>query len=174
MVGQDPWYIGSWTHQAPRRLHPAPESLKEMGWSCCQDAWQSSTETASLWWTMGRKAYSWRSKEEIWRLSQALAADLPVWRSAVLSGARLAESKRIQESKNKRAIRKVRAASAASKVPSHPCPTCGRFFKSRAGLSRHFPTHKPWIFCFNYWKSHSQCRIRKTNIHIYKLSYPMV
>ena len=51
--------------------------------------------------------------------------------------------KAIQEFKNKRAIRKVRAASAASTVPTFPCPTCGRLFKSRAGLSRHLPTHRP-------------------------------
>ena len=47
----------------------------------------------------------------------------------------------IQESKNKRAIRKVRTASATSTVPIFPCPTCKRLFKSRAGLSRHLPTH---------------------------------
>ena len=57
--------------------------------------------------------------------------------------------KAIEEFKNKRAIRKVRAASAASAVPAFPCPTCGRLFKSRAGLSRHLPTHRPWRFCCN-------------------------
>lgn len=74
---------------------------------------------------------------------EALAADLPTWHSAVSSDARLAEKKWIQESKNKRAIRKVRTASATSTVPIFPCPTCRRLFKSRAGLSRHLPTHGP-------------------------------
>ena len=72
---------------------------------------------------------------------EALAADRPTWHSAVSSDARLAGKKWIQESKNKRAIHKVRTASATSTVPIFPCPTCRRLFKLRAGLSRHLPTH---------------------------------
>lgn len=55
------------------------------------------------------------------------------------SGVQTKQNKRA----NKRAIRKVRTASAISTVPIFPCPTCRRLFKLRAGLSRHLPTHGP-------------------------------
>ena len=77
---------------------------------------------------------------------EALAADCPAWRSAVSSSARLAENKRIQESKTKRAIRKVQAASAVS---------TGIFLRTDLDFS-----------VYKYLKSHGHFRIPKTNNNI--------
>ena len=74
---------------------------------------------------------------------EALASDRPAWRSAVSSGARSAEHKRTSDAQSKRSIRKARAASATDIAPTVPCPTCGRFFRSRAGLAGHMRVHRP-------------------------------
>ena len=77
---------------------------------------------------------------------EALVADCPAWRSAVSSSARFAENKRIQESKTKRAIRKVQAASAVS---------TGIFLRTDLDFS-----------VYKYLKSHGHFQIPQTNNNI--------
>ena len=74
---------------------------------------------------------------------EAVASDRPAWRTAVRTGARSAESRRITAAQSKRAARKARAASSADLAPTVPCPTCGRFLRSRAGLAGHMRVHRP-------------------------------
>ena len=74
---------------------------------------------------------------------EGVASDRPAWRSAVRTGARSAESRRITAAQSKRAARKARAASSADLAPTVPCPTCGRFLRSRAGLAGHMRVHRP-------------------------------
>ena len=74
---------------------------------------------------------------------EALASDRPAWRTAVSTGARKAENRRTSVAQNKRAVRKERAASLIDLAPTVPCPACGRFFRSRAGLAGHMRVHRP-------------------------------
>ena len=160
--------ISKFQSKFTNRKHPEPWNA--LLTSKEEEAWKGALKIARLI-TPLPAYHGWRGSPaavekqavENW---EALAADRPTWHSAVSSDARLAEKKWIQESKNKRAIRKVRTASATSTVPIFPCPTCRRLFKSRAGLSRHLPTHGPWLFCFQYSKSHGHCRIRQTNNYL--------
>ena len=72
---------------------------------------------------------------------ETLASDRPSWRSTIASGATAAESERTQSAEQKRLMRKTRATSTNSKAPTHFCPTCGRGFLARIGLTSHLRTH---------------------------------
>ena len=126
--------------KAPRTLERSAHLQGGRGQKRCPKIARLITPLPAYHGWRGSPAAVEKQAVENW---EALAADRPTWHSAVSSDARLAEKKWIQESKNKRAIRKVRTASATSTVPIFPCPTCRRLFKSRASLSRHLPTHGP-------------------------------
>jgi hypothetical protein len=74
---------------------------------------------------------------------ETLALDRPAWRSNLTRGAHAAELERTAYAENKRAARKARAASTPTTVPTHMCPTCGRAFRARIGLTSHLRTHRP-------------------------------
>jgi hypothetical protein len=74
---------------------------------------------------------------------ETLALDRPAWRSNLTRGAHAAELERTAYAENKRAVRKARAASTPTTVPTHMCPTCGRAFRARIGLTSHLRTHRP-------------------------------
>ena len=73
---------------------------------------------------------------------ESLAMDRPTWRSKITTGARSAEEKRTAEAQRKRTARKSRANSTSIAAPTHMCPTCGRSFRARIGLTSHLRTHK--------------------------------
>lgn len=73
---------------------------------------------------------------------ETLAADRPSWRSAITTGAKTAEERRTQTAEQKRQMRKARATSTNSTAPTHFCPTCGRGFLARIGLTSHLRTHR--------------------------------
>ena len=70
------------------------------------------------------------------------AQDRTRWRSAVHRGSLQCEARRATLAKQKRAARKARA-----KDPQLPatfsCPSCGRLFRARIGLTSHLRTHPP-------------------------------
>ena len=66
---------------------------------------------------------------------ESLAADRPAWRSLLTKGAHTAEERRTSEAEKKRELRKVRVTIIPSAAPTHLCPTCGRGFLARIGLT---------------------------------------
>ena len=73
---------------------------------------------------------------------ETLAADRPSWRSEITTGARIAETRRTKSAELKRQSRKARASSTNSTAPTHFCPTCGRGFLARIGLTSHLRVHR--------------------------------
>ena len=73
---------------------------------------------------------------------ETLAKDRPAWRGKLSPGSSAAEARRIKEAQTKRAVRKARAASTATSAPTHMCPTCGRAFRARIGLTSYLRTHR--------------------------------
>ena len=73
---------------------------------------------------------------------ESSASDRPAWRSLINKGALHSEARRTEAAKEKRKTRKARAANAANIPPTHWCPTCGRGFHARIGLTSHLRTHK--------------------------------
>jgi len=73
-----------------------------------------------------------------------VAEDRPTWRNLIHKGCQSYEERRTAEAKQKRELRKSRAASTATADvdDSLVCPTCGRSFKARIGLISHLRTHK--------------------------------
>ena len=76
-------------------------------------------------------------------LWETQAADRPAWRGLIRKSAQAAEERRSQNAEQKRQMRKARAASAIDTTPTHFCPTCGRGFRARIGLTSHLRTHRP-------------------------------
>ena len=68
----------------------------------------------------------------------------PTWRSAVSTGVSIFEAKRVEEQKQKRQRRKIKASTASQFVSTsaYPCPKCTRLFNARIGLISHLRTHK--------------------------------
>ena len=72
---------------------------------------------------------------------ESLASDRAIWRHTITKGAAVAETRRSLQAEKKRAARKARAASSSNTAPTHHCPTCGRGFLARIGLTSHLRTH---------------------------------
>ena len=73
---------------------------------------------------------------------ESLASNRPAWRSLISVGAQKAEEWRSRLAEQKRQTRKARAASTTTTAPTHFCPTCGRGFLARIGLTSHLRTHR--------------------------------
>ena len=73
-----------------------------------------------------------------------VAVDRSTWRNLMYKGAQSHEERQIAEAKQKRELRKSRAASTSATAvdSSLACPTCGRSFQARIGLISHLRTHK--------------------------------
>ena len=73
---------------------------------------------------------------------EVTARDRARWRSAVHSGSLQCEARRATLAKQKRAARK--ACAKDPQLPAtFPCPSCGRLFRARIGLTSHLRTHPP-------------------------------
>jgi len=70
------------------------------------------------------------------------AMNLPTWRHTLAIGALAAETCRTVAAQGKCADRKARAASSSTTSPTNVCPSCGRKFRTRIGLTSHLRTHK--------------------------------
>ncbi len=73
---------------------------------------------------------------------ETLEQDRSTWRMLIYQGCQTFEARRTTIAQEKRALRKARAANAATVVPTHVCPTCGRTFRARIGLTSHLRTHR--------------------------------
>ncbi|XP_052799506.1 uncharacterized protein LOC128231126 [Mya arenaria] len=76
---------------------------------------------------------------------EELADNRSEWRCHITNGAKLSEHSRTKEMERKRAFRKAKAASTSTTEPDctdHRCPTCGRYFRARIGLTSHLRTHR--------------------------------
>jgi len=74
---------------------------------------------------------------------EVLAQNRSEWRSYINKGAAEAEKTRMETKRRKRAFRKSRTANTQTTVTDHRCPTCGRYFQARIGLTSHLRTHNP-------------------------------
>ena len=75
---------------------------------------------------------------------EAAAGDRTEWRGLVRKGATHYEHERTLTAQNKRRIRKERMNSCVPPTATdHICPTCGRAFLARIGLTSHQRVHKP-------------------------------
>jgi hypothetical protein len=72
---------------------------------------------------------------------ESLAQDRTSWRAATHRGAEHAETERREESRRKRENRKTRTAMITTTPTDFMCPTCGRYFRARIGLTSHIRTH---------------------------------
>ena len=75
---------------------------------------------------------------------EEMAQDRPTWHNAVSTGVSSFEAKRVEEQKQKRQHRKIKASTASQFVSTlaYPCPKCTRLFNARIGLICHLRTHK--------------------------------
>ena len=73
---------------------------------------------------------------------ETLASERPFWRHLISKSATTAEERRSLVAERKRAARKARATSTNTMAPTHFCPTCGRGFLARIGLTSHLRTHR--------------------------------
>ncbi len=73
---------------------------------------------------------------------ETLAQDRSTWHTLIHQGCQTFEARRTTIAQEKRALRKARAANAATVVPTHVCLTCGRTFRDRTGLTSHLRTHR--------------------------------
>ena len=73
---------------------------------------------------------------------ECMAAHRQSWRSHIAKGAKSAEKTRVSVAEKKRATRKAKnQGTSPSKAPLLTCPTCGRGFRARIGLTSHMRTH---------------------------------
>ena len=70
------------------------------------------------------------------------AMNRPTWRHTLAIGALAAETCRTVTAQGKCADRKAQAASSLTTSPTNVCPSCGRKFRARIGLTSHLRTHK--------------------------------
>ena len=73
---------------------------------------------------------------------EEMAQVRPTWRSAVSTGVSSFEAKRVEEQKQKRQRRKIKACTASQFVSTYSCPKCTRLFNARIGLISHLRTHE--------------------------------
>ena len=75
---------------------------------------------------------------------EEMAQVRPTWLSAVSTSVSSFEAKRLEEQKQKRQRRKIKASTASQFVSTlaYPFPKCTRLFNARIGLISHLRTHK--------------------------------
>ena len=75
---------------------------------------------------------------------EEMAQVRPTWLSAVSTGVLSFEAKRVEEQKQKRQRRKIKASTASQFVSTlaYPCPKCKRLFNASIGLISHLRTYK--------------------------------
>ena len=74
---------------------------------------------------------------------ETAAQDRCKWRGQVHQGAKYHEEERRSSAQIKRKMRKERLNQAPPAMSDHTCPTCGRGFMARIGLTSHQRVHKP-------------------------------
>ncbi|XP_046846768.1 uncharacterized protein LOC124440414 [Xenia sp. Carnegie-2017] len=71
-----------------------------------------------------------------------LAGNRSTWRDLIFKGCQASEERRTVDAKQKRELRKSRAASASTSDASLVCPSCSRAFRAKIGLISHLRTHR--------------------------------
>ena len=73
---------------------------------------------------------------------ETLAQNRPTWRCLIHKGCQAYEARCNAEAQLKHELRKSRATSATTTVPTQVCPICARTLRARIGLISHLRTHR--------------------------------